>query len=163
MEETNGGCHRLVVAPQSDQIEVLIKLLQALSGPFWVLYVLVIDRGESGVGRYQSPELQTREDVESLLREFRDFFEIDGRHNLWIASESGSEMLIYDRHNVIYGYGPLQQWGRALSKSELNRAADIKFPDPHSHHYHQSMDGEERRLIAHMEWDKTALRDGDEA
>src|ERR1700679_3610896 len=97
-EETSDGGSRLVIAPARDQVEVLIRLLQAMSGPFWLLYVLVVLRGESELGRYQSPKPQTSDVEERFLRDFKAFLETDGRHNLWIASKTPSEMLIYDRH-----------------------------------------------------------------
>jgi hypothetical protein len=62
-EKTSDGGNRLVIAPAIAQVELLIRLLEAMSGPFWLLYVLVISRGASELGRYQSPEPQTREDT----------------------------------------------------------------------------------------------------
>ncbi len=88
----------------------MIRLLEAMSGPFWLLYVLVVNRDDSELGRYQCSEPQTQEDVEAFLKDFQAFLEKDGRHHLWIASASSSEMLIYDRHNVIYAYGSLSEW-----------------------------------------------------
>lgn len=55
-ENTSDGGSRLIVAPETDQVEWLIRLLDAMSGPFWLLYVLVVNRGDSELGRYQSPE-----------------------------------------------------------------------------------------------------------
>src|SRR5215472_13782613 len=98
-EITNGGGNRLVIAPAKGQIDILEALLQEMTGPFWVLYVLVIPRGEGEPGRYQSPEPQAESSILAFLHDFSDFLQKDGRHNVWIASESGSEMLIYDRHN----------------------------------------------------------------
>jgi hypothetical protein len=88
--------------------------------------------------------------------------EADGRHNIWIASASTSDMLIYDRHNVIYAYGSLSKWQAILSKDNLNEVAAIQFPSPHSHHYHQSMDTEEHRMVTYWDWNLTPLRDADE-
>ena len=115
-EETTGGGSRLVIAPAHDQTHILAALLKEMTRPFWLLlYVLVIPRGRGKSGRYQSPVPQTESTIETFLDEFSDFLEKDGRHNVWIASESGSEMLIYDRHNVIYAYGPLSSWRPALA------------------------------------------------
>ena len=89
-EETTGGGSRLVIAPAQGQTDLLAAFLQDMNGPFWVLYVLVIPRGSGEPGRYQSPEPQTASAVGTFLNEFSGFLETDGRHNLWIASESGS-------------------------------------------------------------------------
>lgn len=70
IEKTSDGGSRLVVAPETDQIEVLIRLLGAIPGPFWLLYVLVVNRGGSELGRYQSPEPQTKENAEAFLKDF---------------------------------------------------------------------------------------------
>lgn len=161
-EETTGGGSRLVIAPAHDQTHILAALLKEMTGPFLLLYVLVIPRGRGKSGRYQSPAPQTESTVETFLDEFSDFLEKDGRHNVWIASESGSEMLIYDRHNVIYAYGPLSSWRPALAAKGFSEVPKIRFPSPHSHHYHQSLDSEEDRLLSHWDWHRTPLKNSDE-
>jgi hypothetical protein len=161
-EETTGGGSRLVIAPARNQIDLLVRLTEAMSGPLWVLYVLVVPRGNGEPGRYQSSDPQDGEMIRSLLRDFKPFLELDGRHNVWIASESGSERLIYDRHNVIYAYGPASKWRLILSEAGLSEVASIIFPSPHSHHYHQSLDGEEQRMIASRDWRHSPLRASDE-
>jgi hypothetical protein len=71
-------------------------------------------------------------------------------------------MLIYDRHNVIYAYGPLDSWRLALASMGFKEVPDVRFPSPHSHHYHQSLDIEEDRLLNHWDWYRTPLKDSDE-
>jgi hypothetical protein len=161
VEETTAGGSRLVIAPADGQTEILTALLRDMTGPFWVLYVLVVSRGRGELGRYQSPEPQTEGTVETFLNEFSVFLERDGRHNVWIASESGSEMLIYDRHNVIYAYGPLNSWRRSLAAQGFSEVPDIRFPSPHSHHYNQSLDPEEDRLMNNRDWHRTALKNSE--
>jgi hypothetical protein len=161
-EETTGGGSRLVIAPSQAQTDMLAALLKDMTGPFWILYVLVIPRGRGGPRRYQSPEPQTESAVATFLHEFSGFLEKDGRHNVWIASESGSEMLIYDRHNVIYAYGPLNSWKLALRAKGFSELPEIRYPSPHSHHYHQSLDLEEERLLSHWDWHLTPLKKSDE-
>jgi len=151
-----------VIAPETNQVEFLIRLLDAMPGPFWLLYVLVVNRGDSELGRYQSPEPQTKKNAEAFLKDFQPFLENDGRHNLWVASASSSEMLIYDRHNVIYAYGALSKWQLVLSETGLSEVPLIRFPSPHSHHYHECMDDEERRMVGHWNWNYTPLKPSDE-
>jgi len=161
-EEITGGSSRLVIAPGQRQIDVLAALLTIMTGPFWVLYVLVVPRGGGEPGRYQCPEPQTVSRVRTFLNEFSDFLETDGRHNLWIASESGSEMVIYDRHNVIYAYGPLGSWKLLLETKGFHGVSEVRFPSPHSHHYHPSLDPEEDRLLGYWEWHRAPLKESDE-
>jgi hypothetical protein len=162
IEETTGGGRRLVIAPAQSHSEILLALIEAMTGPFWLLYVLVVPRSNGQAGRYQSPELQGEGAVKTFLRDFSNFFEKDGRHNVWIASEAGSEMLIYDRHNVIYAYGPLNAWKGPLAANGLSEVAMIRFSSPHSHHYHESLDLEEDRLMNYWDWHHTSLTKSDE-
>jgi hypothetical protein len=161
-EQTTGGGDRMVIAPAEDQTDTLVALLKEMTGPFWLLYVFVVPRRSADPGRYQSPHPQTEVEVGTFLREFSGFIEKDGRHNVWIASESGSEMLIYDRHNVIYAYGPLNSWRLALTANGFNEVPNVRFPSPHSHHYHQSLDLEEVRLMDYLDWHRTPLKSSDE-
>lgn len=162
IEKTSDGGSRLLIAPSADQVGLLIRLLQTMPEPFWLLYVLIVSRCESELGRYQTTELQTRIDAEKFLEDFRTFLEKDGRHNLWIKSASSPDMFIYDRHNVIYAYGQLSEWCSVLSDAGFSEVPLIRFPSPHSHHYHQSMDEEERRLLGYWDWNLTSLLQSDE-
>jgi hypothetical protein len=154
---------RLVIAPKSGTTGILERLIETMPEPFWLLYVLVVPRGEGDAGRYQSSELQTRQQVRRFLHEFQTFLETDGRQNLWIRSESGPAMLIYDRHDLIYGYGLIDDGKELLKQIGLSEvsSASIKTPDPHSHHYHASLDAEASRLLAYLDWHHTPLRDQD--
>lgn len=82
--EELGKTERLVIAPPRETIHVLKALLNLLPEPLWLLYVLVVPRGEGASGRYQSPHPLSREDVTDFLATFEAFLERDGRHNLWI-------------------------------------------------------------------------------
>jgi hypothetical protein len=161
--EEPSGTQRLVIAPKSGHAGILERLIGIVPEPMQLLYVLVVPRGEGDAGRYQSSEPQSHEQVRRFLDEFRTFLETDGRQNLWIRSESGSAMLIYDRHDLIYGYGPVDEWKEILKQIGLIEvpSASIKIPDPHSHHYHASCDAEASPLLAYLEWHHTPLRDQD--
>lgn len=161
--EEMSGTKRLVVAPESGTLKILERLVEIMPEPFWLLYVLVVPRGEGDAGRYQSSEPQTREQVRRFLLEFQAFLETDGRQNLWVRSGSSSATLVSDRHGLIYGYGLLQDWVAILKQTGLIEvpSASIKIPDPHSHHYHASFDAEASRLLAYLEWHHTPLRDQD--
>jgi len=161
IEETSAG-PRLVIAPASSQVHLVRRLLDSMPGPWWLLYVLVAPRGGGHAGRYQSPQPGTREEIEEFLSEFQSFLETDGRHHLWIASSATPDLLVYDRHNLIYAYGSLDDRKPILAQNGLEEAASIYPPDPHTHYYHEIFDGEERKILAFLPWIFTPLRPQDE-
>jgi hypothetical protein len=112
-------------------------------------------------GRYQSPEPMDRSAVEAFLTQYREFLEGDARHAIWVASTAGEGTLVYDRHNIIYAYGPIECFEDVLTARGIRRG-EVKLPSPHSHHYHREHDADEERLLAAMEWIQTPLRDGDD-
>jgi hypothetical protein len=71
-------------------------------------------------------------------------------------------MLIYDRHNVIYAYGPLDAFREVLAAEGLKEVPSVCFPSPHSHHYHQSLDSEEERLLQYWDWQRSPLKESDD-
>jgi hypothetical protein len=155
---------RLVIAPKADHVRLIKRFAKAMPEPMWLLYVLVVPRGTDKAGRYQSRESQSREQVELFLNQFSTFLESDGRHNLWIRSVSGSAMLVYDRHNLIYGYGHLEQWKTMLQQFGMSEGpiTSIQIPNPHSHHYHAEFDAEELRILSYWDWHCTPLLEEDE-
>ena len=160
-EETVGQL-RLAVAPRRNHIATLLSLIETMPEPFWVLYVLAVPRGGSEAGRYQSAELKSRETVQGFLDGFKAFFEQDGRHHLWIRSGSGAAMLVYDRHNLIYAYGPLEEFRGILLQIGLEESDSIRIPDPHIHHYNEHLDRDESRVLEYWEWHRTPLQDEDD-
>jgi len=160
-QRTSGGT-RLAIAPARDQVDFLLRLIEVMPEPFWLLYVLVVPRGGGESGRYQCPEPQTRDVVKGFLQDFRSFLETDGRHHFWIASVSDPAMLVYDRHNLIYGYGPLDEFVTILSGTDLKESPTVQIPDPHVHHYNEDLDKDEHTLLMHWEWVGTPLRDSDD-
>ncbi len=131
---------RLVMTPSSDHVDLMIALSRLMAPPFGILYVLVVPRMNGNKpGRYQNPNPASREEMEAFLNHFRLYFELDGRHHIWIASRTDSSQLIYDRHNVIYGYGPLGEFEEVLGKGGMS-AGIVRIPSPHSHNYNEEFD-----------------------
>jgi hypothetical protein len=158
--EKTSGPDRLIIAPRSNHIGLISKLAGQLDTPLLLLYVLVVPRGGSEPGRYQSESLD-REELNSFLSRYSSFLEGDARHNLWIRSSDGG-MLIFDRHNVLYAYGPLESFTSTLAACGMTQVGDIRFPVPHSHHYHPKHDDLERQILRERAWINSPLRDGDE-
>jgi hypothetical protein len=160
--EKTSGPRRLVIAPSANHVSILIDLLQVMSEPFGILYVLVVPRGGSDAGRYQIANPVSREQAEEFLNRFKEYFENDGRHDIWIASVSDSGQLVYDRHNVIYAYGPLLEFENVLLGRGLANAEFVRFPSPHTHNYHAAFDQDERDVLHFWHWKRSPLRESDE-
>jgi hypothetical protein len=73
-------------------------------------------------------------------------------------------MLVYDRHNLIYAYGPLPEFVAILMRQGLTEVQpdSIVVPDPHSHHYHPVFDSDAERLLNSLEWKRSPLPEQDE-
>ena len=100
--------NRLTIAASINQIALILKLSDTLKPPFYILYVLVVSRLDKERGRYQSPLIETKEELTDFLLEYKQFFETDGRHHIWICTLDNSGRLIYDQHNVILRMGRLK-------------------------------------------------------
>ena len=160
--ENTTGPDRLIIAPYTSQIDVLRSLLKVLLGPCWILYVLVVPRSETQAGRYQSEQPILLEDVDNFLIQYREYLEGDGRMNLWIASTSGSATLVYDRHNVIFAYGPLSEFEEILSGLGLTKVETVSYPVPHTHHYHEHFDMKTEQILEDRPWIYSPLKESDE-
>ena len=160
--EKTSGPDRLVIAPSSLHIELMTKLAGVLPEPFGILYVLLMSRQDNDLGRYQCPSPCTREAMESFLRGFKEYFESDGRHHIWVASIPAGATLVYDQHNVIYAYGPLAEFKKILHREGLSEQP-ISFPAPHVHNYNQQFDEQEQEVLDYWNWRRSPLRPDDEA
>jgi hypothetical protein len=159
--ETNAKFERLVIGPAANQASLLLELAATWeSKRYGLLYLLVVARGEHPEGRYQCPEVLGTVELRTFLQRYGTFLEQDGRHSLWIVSPVGEGTLIYDQHNVIFGYGPLARYRRVLAHRKFTEAA-IPFPEPHVHWYHNEFDQTENQLFAEFEWLRFPLQEND--
>jgi hypothetical protein len=129
-------------------------------GPFQLLYVLHTTRTEADLGRYESPELDA-EAVQAFLDSFGRFLSEDSRHDFWIRSHGDDATIVWDRHNLIYAYGPVDAFESVLRHLGLQAGAPPSIPDPHVHHYHPERDGDERAVLQAFDWHVKPLRDSD--
>jgi len=150
-EQSSTGRDRLVIAPSRDHVGLLLRLAQTWLGDYLLLYVLLVARGGPKPGRYESPRALTYDELESFLRQFAAFFATDGRHHLWIGSTEDEGTLVYDQHNVIYAYGPLDAYIDLLTDEGFNESP-VHVPTPHCHYYNAANDAAERALFAHWDW-----------
>lgn len=160
VEPLSGGGERVVAtAPGSDPL-VFQRLSERLTPPFLLLYVLHTPRGEGEPGRYQSPEID-RGELVAFLDRFDSFLREDARFDLWLHSPTDQATIVWDRHNLIYGYGPTGALVEALRALGFHAGAPA-IPTPHAHHYHQAYDEDARALLAGMDWSRSPLQPEDE-
>jgi len=159
--ETTRGSDRLEIAASGNGVEIMLLLAQLLRAPFAVLYVLLVPRGGSEAGRYQSPWLD-RDELNGVFDRYSDFWEQDGRHHVWLHSTTDQATLVYDQHNVIFAYGPLDEYACLLNAAGFEEVDELGFPAPHGHCYHAEFDAMERELVSSPGWKHSPLQKGDE-
>jgi hypothetical protein len=160
--EKTSGRDRLVIAPSAHHVSVMTGLLQIMPEPFGILYVLTVPRGGGEEGRYQVANPVDRIEVEKFLNTFEKYFESDARHHIWVASTSSSDVLVYDKHNVIYAYGRLPQFESVILNRGLAKVECVGLPSPHTHHYHHAFDQDEQALLHYWDWKRSPLQESDE-
>jgi hypothetical protein len=159
--EKTSGPDRLVIAPSSAQVDILLKLAAVTPEPYFLLYVLHTPRSDVAAGRYQSPEPVSRDRLMRFLHKFRDFLEGDARHDLWVGSPDKSFLLVYDRHQILFAYGPLDSFKSVLVENGLQEADEVRLPDPHVHRYNQEFDLQAADLLGLWSWKQFPLQDSD--
>jgi len=161
VREKTTGPDRVKIAASENGAQLLLQLAAVLGEPFSLLYVLVVPRSDQAEGRYQS-QWMSRSDLWPLFDRFAPFWDQDARHHVWLFSDPDRATLVYDQHNVIFAYGPIEDYVRILEAAGYSEGQDLRFPAPHAHHYHIDFDGDEREIVSLPGWTKSPLRDGDE-
>lgn len=157
---SNSGIGRLIVGIPGGDAIILERLITCLNPPYFFLYILHTPRGEAEPGRYQSPSLE-REELLTLLKKFSGLLSCDARHDSWIYSIADNATLVWDRHNLIHAYGPLECFEGVLRGLGFTEGA-VDIPLPHVHHYRAEFDEPARLLIEALDWNRTPLRPEDE-
>ena len=157
LEKTTGPDRlRVGIPAQSD--EPVRLLLAMMPEPFVLVYVLHTPRGAER-GRYESPGLN-RAQVEAFLHEFHAYLTEDARHDLWILSPAAHITLVWDRHDILFAYGPLTSFISSLEDAGYLPDAP-SIPIPHAHLYHAEFDRQQYALLETFDWYRTALRPSD--
>jgi hypothetical protein len=158
--ERTTGADRLRIGVEDAPLSLLWKLAFPCTAPFFLLYVLHTSRCGNQLGRYQSPAIQF-DAVNGFMSQFCEFLTNDARHDLWLHSPKSGATLVWDRHDLIYAYGPLDQFRAVLKESFLE--AQVQGPPcPHVHRYHAEYDESEQRILRHFQWSCSPLVSGDE-
>jgi hypothetical protein len=162
-QQKTTGPDRLVVAPRGGRhVDVLLALARCLPEPFGILYVLLLSRtGAHLPGRYQSSVPTTRDETEAFVRRFAGYFEGDGRHHLWLMSLPGRGTLVYDNHDLVYAYGPLEGFKSVLTALGFSEGA-VAIPAQHQHSYNQQYDSSEDDVMGYWDWKHFPLQPDDD-
>jgi hypothetical protein len=151
--------NRISIAWPSGEVELFLTLLNLLQEPLHILYVLHTSRGEAEVGRYQSPALNKVE-VSELISEYALFLSKDSRFDLWFYSPAQKFTLVWDRHNLVYVYGPLDEAEEVISKNGFV-AGHPRINFDHQHHYRQEFDADSKSLLDKYDWVYSPLKESD--
>lgn len=151
---------RLVAGVPGGDPEVFAALVECLEPPYHLLYVLHTPRGEAQAGRYQSP-LLSLEQVKGFVIRFNGFLRADARFDLWAHSPSENGTVVWDRHNQLFAYGPIEQFATRLASMGFS-PGQPDVPAPHEHHYRAELDGLAKDVMAAFDWSHSPLRPQDE-
>jgi len=158
--ELDNDIKQLKIGASQNQIDLLLQLTGALTPPFYILYVLVVTRLGNKQGRYQSPLFETKDELNNFLLEYKEYFETDGRHHIWICTIDNSGKFIYDQHNVIFAYGQLDNYISILKRNGYKEQM-FSFPSPHAHAYNKSNDKFEESILQSWDWSYFPLVESD--
>lgn len=155
-----GGVDRLVASVPAGTSEPFERLVLCMEAPYLLLYVLHTPRGEGEPGRYQCPELSTDE-FRSFMKRFGKFLSSDARFDLWAYSPRERSTVVWDRHNELFCYGPIERFTSELLSVGF-QAGDLAGSVPHQHHYRPEFDMDATELLERFPWSYSPLREEDE-
>jgi hypothetical protein len=152
VEQTTGP-ERLKIGADCDAVRLLVDLVSCMQQPLRVLYVLHVSRTDAEPARYESPPV-TYEELVQFTSSFCEFFQRDARQDLWVGSRDTSDLLVLDRHALLYAYGPLERYADVLHEAGYKEGT-IEIPVPHTH---PKFDSDEEQVLQYFTWIKSPLR-----
>jgi hypothetical protein len=153
--------HRVVAGVPGSDFAVFAQLVACLEPPVVLLFVLHTPRGVGEPGRYQSPDLEPAQ-LHDFFARFGNYLARDGRHDVWAYSPATRAQVIWDRHDRVFAYGPIDDFVRALHALGFAAGEEPVIPSPHTHHYDAAFDADAAALLAWCDWYRTPLRPEDE-
>jgi hypothetical protein len=159
LPESDQEIPSLVAGVPNGNPEVFGKLVESLKPPYFLLYILHTPRGEGSPGRYQSPLVSTQEFQEFMAR-FGPYFSGDARFDLWAYSPAEDATVVWDRHNQIFAYGPLDRFEEVLQGLGFNAGTPC-IPVPHAHAYREEYDPQAALVLHAFEWSCSPLHEED--
>lgn len=153
MREPASG--RLAIATDGDPLALLLDLTAAWTGPFKVLLVLADAAGDYVPGRYESDWLD-RAQMESFFRSHAVVLAGSGSHGVWLASPVEERQIVWDRHEILYAHGALDEVEAAL-RARGFRQGEVATPAAHAHDSPPELAGATERMLAERGWHRWPL------
>lgn len=151
---------RIVAGVPGSDPSIFARMVECMEPPYYLLYVLHSPRGEAEAGRYQSDALSLSE-VKGFLAQFGAFLSGDARFDIWAHSPSDNGTVVWDRHDQLFAYGPIEQFSAALQSLGFTAGSPL-VPVPHEHHYRAELDHFARDIMSSFNWSYSPLRPEDE-
>ncbi len=158
--ERMGDSARITAGCPGGDAAIFHQVVACLAEPYLLLYVLHTPRGEQRAGRYESGELSAAEFAAFLMR-FAGYLGGDSRFDLWVHAPEEDATIVWDRHDLVHAYGPLERVAGILGSLGFNEG-EVDVPVPHIHHYRQEFDADAADLLASRTWSWGPLRPEDE-
>jgi len=156
---SNDGSRISGGVPEGDP-RIFGSLAATLAEPFFLLYVLHTPRGEAEPGRYQSPEL-TALDIQSFIEKYEDLLKGDARFDIWVHSKKDNATIVWDRHNMLFAYGPLELFSSQLQALGF-KEGKIRPLEAHQHYYRAELDSLAKAVLEEYPWSYSPLQSQDE-
>lgn len=155
--------NRITVAPKNDKMELVLEIVRGFEMPLKIVYMLFRPGNDLSVrGRYQSRVPLCFEDVEFFCAKFKEFLETDGRHQLWILSDSDKgtqQLLICDNHGLIHVFNDTERVRSLLEKKNFcEEEITVPVPEPHTHFSHSDNNVFEMELLGYWQWTHSTFR-----
>jgi hypothetical protein len=160
IERPDRGAPRLVGGVPASDPAVLAALATAMTAPLRLLFVLHTPRGVGAAGRYESPVLSQAQ-VAGFLERFKPLLAADGRFDLWLHSSTDDATVVWDRHDRLFAYGPVDRFAAVLDRLGFANG-DASVSSPHAHNYHSELDATAREVLEWCAWTLKPLRPEDE-
>lgn len=158
--ERTTDSERIALGPAGSCQPLVRELIATLTEPVLLLFVLTVSRRGRDLGRYQS-KLMTTKEANAFLAEFGEFLDRDARQQLWIGTPDGSRMIVWDRHQIVYAYGQLDQVESVAQRLGFT-LGHVGITALHCHHYHPLFDDTEEEILDRFEWRWSELHYGDD-
>ena len=154
------GARRVIAGAPSGEASPFERLVSALVPPYSLLYVLHTPRGEGEPGRYESAPLSA-ESFRVFMARFGRYLASDARFDLWAYSSASKGTVVWDRHDLLFAYGPVERFTEELRQIGFSEGEAV-VPVPHQHYYWAEFDTDAADLLRALAWSHSPLEREDE-